>query len=533
MSLKYIVKKILQKNTSPITHNNLKYNTNSKALNALMEEYPELQDEKIAMTKENPDNPFDPIIRKMLNGYDLVNFELDKYGDDNVIDPYHEALSSGDAIKYKPYPPAAKSMILTAFSSSLNIYPSTVGSSQARQELVDYLIKEGFPAEENDYCEGIDVHNVAFCGSTTQAFHMILKVIAKPGDVIIVPVPTYGIFAGIAEKQQIHLESILLKPENDYYVDAKELSEKIDKVNQELKAKGTKQYGYIPKVVAFLNINPHNPIGNVMSIDQIDLIKELGDVCLEKGVFIIDDLVYRDLTYDHNKLAYPIGSIPKYFNNTISLFGLSKSFGLASLRAGFVVVPKPIFWGFATEIFDFMDSMCVSQVNAVKATFNGTDKRYKEYDNYFKKLLPKYLYQLDLVCALIDGIDTIKNNQSKRKIINDVQKYTKDKELTDKILKGINGVKLVPKTYPQSGFFVMVDFTDLKGKYYRGRKIETEYDLLKAMYNKGKVRYLTGENIMWSNPNEFVARINFAISKEALIHYFYQIKQLVGELKDE
>ena len=533
MSLKKVAKKIIRGNVSPITHGSEDPKKYSKALKDLVEYYPELKDEKIAMTKEDPKNPFDPMIKKIVCGYDLVNFEIEKYGDDSVKEPFHEVLSSGDAIKYKPFSPCVKNMILTSLSDNLNVYPSTVGSSRARQDLVDYLIREGFPSKKNKYCDAINVHNVAFCGSTTQAFYMILKFIARAGDVIIIPAPTYGIFAGIAEKQGIHLESIPLRFENNYYIDPIELSNKIDEVNEILKEKGDKLYGYVPKCVAYLNINPHNPIGNVMTVDNLDLIKKIGDICLDKGLFIIDDLIYRDLTYNHEKLAYPIAAIPKYFNNTISLFGISKSFGLASLRAGFIVMPTPIFWGFATQIFDLMDSMCVTQVDAVRGAFNGTDKRYKEYDNYFKKLLPKYLYQLDLVNALINGINIIKNPKIKKKIIKDIRDYTKDETVVNKILEGIDNVKISDKTYPQSGFFIIVDFTGLKGKYYKGKQINTEDDLLKAMFNIGKVRCLMGENFMWPNQDEFVARINFAINKKALIHNFYQIKGLVEILEDE
>lgn len=533
MSLKSIAKKILRGNASPIVRGSEDPNKYSKALKDLLKNYPELKDEKIAMTKEDSKNPFDPMIRKIVYGYDLVNFEIEKYGDDTVYEPYHEALSSGDAIKYKPFAPCVKNMILTALSDTLNVYPSTVGSSRARQDLVDYLIREGFPNKRNEYCDAVNVHNVAFCGSTTQAFYMILKVIARPGDVIIIPAPTYGIFAGIAEKQGVHLESIPLRYENSYFIDPKELSNKIDEINSRLKEKGDKLYGYIPKVAAYLNINPHNPIGNVMTEDHLDLIKEIADICLDKSLFIIDDLIYRDLTYNHKKLAFPIASIPKYFNNTISLFGISKSFGLASLRAGFVVMPTPIFWGFATQVFDLMDSMCVTQVDAVRGAFNGTDKRYKEYDKYFNKLIPKYLYQLDLVNALINGIDIIKDSNTRKRIVKDIKEYSKDDKIVKKILQGIKGVKISDKTYPESGFFVIVDFTDLKGKYYKGKQINTEYDLLKAMFNIGKVRYLMGENFMWPNEGEFVARVNFSISKKALIHNFYQIKRLVEVLKDE
>ena len=55
-------------------------------------------------------------------------------------------------------------------------------------------------------------------------------------------------------------------------------------------------------------------------------------------------------------------------------------------------MPTPIFWGFATQVFDFMDSMCVIQVNAVRGAFNGSNKRYKDYDKYFSKLIPEYLF---------------------------------------------------------------------------------------------------------------------------------------------
>ena len=531
--LKKIVKKILRRNQSKIVKSDESYEKYSKALKDLVANYKELEDKKIIITKENKENPFHPMVKKIVDGYDLVNFEIDKYGDENIKEYPAAPLSSGDAIKYKPFPDSTKRIIMSTLSGNLNVYPSTIGSQTARQDLVDYLVREGFPKEKNSYCDALNVHNVAFCSSTTQAFSILIKVISRPGDVIIIPAPTYGIFATIAEKEGIHQEVIQLRKENNYFVDPDELAEKIDSINKKLAENDNKKYGYTPKVVAYLNINPHNPIGNVMSKDNIDLIEKIGDVCLDRGVFIIDDLIYRDLSYDQEKLAFPIASIPKYFNTTISLFGVSKAYGLASIRAGFIVMPTPVFWGFATGIFDLMDSTGVLQVEAVRGAFNGTDKRYKNNEKYFKKLIPKYLYQLDLVNAMIYGIDNIKNPANKNKIISDVKKYNKDEKVVKQILSGIKGVKISEKTYPQSGFFIIADFTELKGKYYKKEQINTEYDLLKAMFNFGKVRYLMGENFMWPNEDEFVARINFAIDKKALIHNFYQINKLVAVLEDK
>ncbi len=521
------------KNKSNIYGNERRENY-SKALEELVENYKELEQEKIIMATEKDHTYFDNKAKKVVDGYDLVNFEIEKYGDDKVKEIYSsDTLSNGNPLRYKPFPNCIFNVIKACFKRSLNCYPSTIGTTAARLDLVNYLIKEGFPKDDNEYCSGIGVHNVAFANSTTQAFSLILKVIARKHDVIIIPAPTYGIFVGIAEKMGINCETIDLKEEDDFFVNPNELSEKITAINKRLEKEYKDKLDYIPKCVAFLNINPHNPIGNVLTIDDIDLIKQISDVCLEKGVFIIDDLIYRDLTFDREKLAFPIASIPKYFNNTISLFGISKSFGLASFRAGFVVMPTPIFWGYATEMFDLMDSVPVLQVEAVRGAFNASSKRYKAYYKYFQKLIPKYLYQLDLVSALIYGIDYIKSSKTKEKIIKDISKYSKDDDIKLQLLKGIKNVKIRKKTYPQSGFFIVVDFTDLKGKYYKGNLINSEYDLLKALFNYGKVRYLMGENFIWPYPDEMVARVNFAINKKALIHNFYKINCFVRMLKDE
>lgn len=533
MKVGMVVKKIVKTKHSNIIRRQESSQKYSKALYELIEYYPELEEKKIIMLRDINKNYFDSKIKKVVDGYDLVNFEIEKYGDENVEEIYHhDNLSMGDAIKYKPFFGSIKRIMRSCLSRSLHFYPSTIGSSVARQDLVDYLIKEGFPDSESEFCSGISVHNVAFASSTTQAFYMILKTIAREHDTILMTAPNYGIFASMAEKLGVHVETINLKEENDFFIDPFDLSRKIDSVNRKLQRKYSNNLDYTPKCVAYLNINPHNPIDNVMTEDDISLINKIGNICLKKGVFIIDDLIYRDLTYDRDKLAFPIGSIPRFFNNTISLFGLSKSFGLVSFRAGFIVMPTPIFWGYATQMFDFMDSISVLQVEAVRGAYNGSKGRYRNYDRYFNKIIPKYLYQLDLVYALIYGIDSIKNKKTRKRIEMDVKKYSKDKNAVNQILKGIKGVYIRNKTYPKSGFFVIVDFTSLKGKYYKNKKIVTEYDLLKAMFNFGKIRYLMGENFVWPYQNEFVSRINFAIDKNALIHNFYKINGLVRELKN-
>ena len=142
-----------------------------------------------------------------------------------------------------------------------------------------------------------------------------------------------------------------LSKEDHFLVNPEKLANKIDEINESLQKVYNRRKGYIPRVVAFVNANPNNPTGKVMGEKNASLLKEIGEVCLKRGVFIIDDLVYRDLTFDADNLAKPIATIPGMFRNTISLFGLSKSYGMASLRAGFVVADEGIIRELINRIF--------------------------------------------------------------------------------------------------------------------------------------------------------------------------------------
>ena len=51
-------------------------------------------------------------------------------------------------------------------------------------------------------------------------------------------------------------------------------------------------------------------LGKVMGKNQYSLLCEIAEVCKKRGVFIIDDLVYRDITYDKENIALPIATIP-------------------------------------------------------------------------------------------------------------------------------------------------------------------------------------------------------------------------------
>ena len=222
--------------------------------------------------------------------------------------------------------------------------------------------------------------------STSMLFNNIVSIISKPGDVILVTGPNYGLFTIRAERAGAEVEIIPLEKEDNYLVNPKKLADKIDDINESLQKVYNRRKGYVPRVVAFLNANPNNPTGKVMGEKEADLLKEIGEVCLKRGVFIIDDLVYRDITFDKDNLAKPIATIPGMFSNTISLFGLSKSYGLASLRAGFVCADEIIIREIINRTFQEIDSSPDIVGRALAGAFNTSKAREVEYNKYFTEL---------------------------------------------------------------------------------------------------------------------------------------------------
>jgi len=293
------------------------------------------------------------------------------------------------------------------------------------------------------------------------------------------------------------------------------LRKKIDDINESIQKVYNRRKGYVPRVVAFLNANPNNPTGKVMGKKQIKLLKEIGEVCLKRGVFVIDDLVYRDVVFDEENIAVPMASIPGMFRNTISLFGLSKSYGLASLRAGFVVADEVIIREVVNRTFQEMDSSPDIVGRALIGAYNSSSERKVEYDKYFSELRELYIYKYNLVKALVDGIDSIDKKYNEI-IYSNVNKILKEK--TDEVLNGLPYAKVAIDI--EAGFFIIIDFTELKGMKYKGDEINSERDLLNFFYKRDRIRFLVGQSISWPYKEELVARVTTALDDDKLINSF-------------
>ena len=91
-----------------------------------------------------------------------------------------------------------------------------------------------------------------------------------------------------------------------------------------------------PRTKAIVTVSPSNPTGVVYSRDALAAVNQL---CKEHDVYHISDEAYEYFLYDGQSHFSP-GSLPDAANHTISLFSLSKGYGMAGWRTAYMVIPS-------------------------------------------------------------------------------------------------------------------------------------------------------------------------------------------------
>lgn len=173
-----------------------------------------------------------------------------------------------------------------------------------------------------------DTEIVATMGSKEGYVHLV-QAISNPGDVAIVPDPTYPIhsqafiLAGAnVEKMQLIFDEETFKVDEDRFL--ADLEEQLD--------------NSIPKA-KFLVVNfPHNPTTATVTPQFYERLVALAR---EKRFYIISDIAYADITFD-GYTTPSIMSVEGSKDVAVECYTLSKSYNMAGWRVGFIVGNKKL-----------------------------------------------------------------------------------------------------------------------------------------------------------------------------------------------
>ncbi|MEX0918542.1 MAG: pyridoxal phosphate-dependent aminotransferase [Candidatus Paceibacterota bacterium] len=463
---------------------------------------------------------------KVYDEYSLSTNLLIKGFKEPVVDKVR--LGVGSPARFKSFGRCVMSIKNALKDRILSDYQLAAGYSEDKEPVMTYL-KASYDLETNE-------NNIIFTHSSTQAFTFIMEAILDYGDVVIMTAPNYGLFAFIPERVGGKVRLLPLTSIDDWKINPQDLKKLIFNTNNELKRDydvnrekyALRRSGIPPRVSAFLNLNPHNPTGVVYSKKDESLLLEISNICKDAGVFIIDDLAYSGLEFDRSSTALPINSLKDHFNNTISLYSLSKSYGLAGLRSGMIIANEVIISLIRDKIFQGLDSLSLLQSAAMGSTFLIEKDAVMEKERYFTDITKKYYERYVFVKAIIIGADKIKKKE--RILLN---KIMHNNNLILDINKSMNGIRDVNIVLdPESGFFVLLDFSELIGKSYKGFKIIDDTTLLQFLYTSGNIKLLTGKAFCWPNQDQLVARVTIAFDEyEELLKSFLRLKASIELLK--
>lgn len=424
-------------------------------------------------------------------------------------------LGGGSPARVKPFEKSISGIKNALENKILSDYPLASGDETHKLPIIKYF--------KDSYSKKIQVDNIIFTHSSTQGFTLIMEAILDYGDVVLMTAPNYGLFSFIPERVGGRVRLLQLKEADGWKINSADLKRSILNINKELQVDyDANRSKYVfrrsdhpPKVIAFVNLNPHNPLGTVYGKNEKRLLESISSICRKYGVFVIDDLAYAGLEFDRENKALPICTLSKQFDNTITLYTLSKSYGLAGLRSGMIIANQIVTSVIRDRIFQSFDSLSVLQSAAMSSSFTSDNELY--FSNVANEYFLRYLF----VKAMIEGLHTL-DEVEKKKLFDFIKKENIDVG-SKEIFKGISDVRIIIP--PKSGFFLLLDLTKLKSKIYKRFSIVDDRSLLQFLYTSGNIKALTGNAFYWPKKDDLIIRVTTALEYKDLIMSFMRLKK--------
>lgn len=226
-----------------------------------------------------------------------------------------------------------------------------------------YTESNGLPLlryEISQLYKNVDPDNILIC-TPVEGIFIALNTILGKGDHIISTFPSYQALYSVAESIGCEITKWIPDENNNWELNL-EFLEKSIKPNTKL------------IIVNF----PHNPTGYLPSLEKYNQIIEIAR---KHNIYIFSDEMYQFLEYD---LASRLPAACDIYEKAVTLFGMSKTFGLAGLRIGWLVTKDRTLLRKMQEFKDFT-SICSSAPSEILSLIALRNKE-KIIEEHLKKL---------------------------------------------------------------------------------------------------------------------------------------------------
>ena len=291
------------------------------------------------------------------------------------------SLGMGDPSAYSCFHTAAvaeDSVVDTLRSEKFNGYSPTVGLTETRRAIADYLSR--------DLPYKLSLDDAFVTSGCTQAIDVALSSLARPGVNILLPRPGFPIYELCAAFRHLEVRHFNLLPEKGWEVDLDAVEALADR-----------------NTVGMVIINPGNPCGNVYTYQHL---KKIAETAKRLKILVIADEVYGHLAFGRNPFV-PMGIFGSIVP-ILTLGSLSKRWIVPGWRLGWLVINDPcgVFANPKTverikKYFDILGGPATFIQAAVPRILQQT----KEV--FFEKTINLLKQSLDICCDRIKEIPCI------------------------------------------------------------------------------------------------------------------------------
>ncbi len=166
---------------------------------------------------------------------------------------------------------------------------------------------------------GVPPDTLLLTSSTSEAYSFLFKLLADPGDEVLIPYPSYPLFEYLAGLESVSVRSYPLRYHEGWWADTLELSRRIG-----------------PRSRAIVLVNPNNPTGSYLKDEELDRISGL---CAEHGLALISDEVFFSYRLKADMSRRSTSTIQNVL--TFTLGGLSKLLALPQMKLGWIHISGP------------------------------------------------------------------------------------------------------------------------------------------------------------------------------------------------
>jgi aspartate aminotransferase len=341
--------------------------------------------------------------------------------------------------------------VLAAKDPKNHRYTPAAGLPELREAIVKKTLR--------DSGTEVTAAQVVVTNGGKQAVYQAFATVVDAGDEVLVPSPYWTTYPEVIKLAGGVMVEVFAGADQGYKVTVEQLDAALTE-----------------RTKVLLMVSPSNPTGAVYSSDELVAI---GNWAESKGLWIITDEIYQNLTFDGIRAQSITELVPALADRTIMINGVAKTYAMTGWRLGWMVAP----------------------LDAAKAAANLQSHLSSNVSN---------ISQLAALAA-IEG--------DQQPVADMLAAFDRRRKLA---VAGLNEIEGIVTPNPQGAFYVYPDVRGLLGREWGGRMINSSLELADYILDTAEVALVPGEAF---GPSGYL-RMSYALGDDALVEGIGRLKQL-------